>query len=162
MSKLVILAAITLLLLTSCSEKVAEVGDLVGVAYIATLNDGTEFEKSEEPIYFHVGSTDAKPIFDKAVRGMKVGEGKQITIPPAKAFGEYDRSKVISIPRSQFHKNQTNQTIELGIVLTLEGKDGSTTEATIVDLNEQNVTLDFNHPLAGETLVFKILLISIE
>ncbi|NUN11836.1 peptidylprolyl isomerase [Candidatus Micrarchaeota archaeon] len=146
---------------------VVKVGNTVSVDYLGTLKDGTVFDTSiqaeaekaalperptYEPLVFQVGSGQVIKGFDDAVIGMKVGDTKTVEIPSNQAYGEKRDDLLITVPLSQLEEN--NITAEVGLVLsTPNGLQG-----TILEVNQTDAKIDFNHPLAGQTLVFKITL----
>jgi peptidylprolyl isomerase len=134
-------------------------GDTVSVHYTGSLADGTVFDSSEdrEPLTFVVGSGTVISGFDEAVRGMEVGQTKTVTIPAAEAYGEYREDLVVVLPREEFEEE-----LEVGDSVTL--KNVTTNEQmsfTVIDISDSEVTLDGNHPLAGQDLIFEIRLVSI-
>jgi FKBP-type peptidyl-prolyl cis-trans isomerase SlyD len=96
------------------------------------------------------------PGFEQAVTEMKVGEEKEITIPASEAYGEYREDLVQTLPREQFEGIE----LEKGMTLYGQGPDGQTIAVTVKDFNDNEVTIDYNHPLAGEDLNFTIKLLN--
>lgn len=136
-------------------------GSKVKVHYIGTLNDGSEFDNSYKratTIDFEVGGGQMIKGFDEAVLDMEVGQKKNVTIPPAEAYGEYNEEANIKVPKSNFPKNF--EFIQGGLV---EGstESGQPVAALIIEIYENEVLMDFNHPLAGESLNFEIELVEI-
>ena len=134
-------------------------GDLVRVHYKGTLTDGTVFDSSEgrEPLEFTLGQGMVLPGFESAITGMKVGSSVVRTIPADEAYGPVREEMVINIPKDQF---PADMPLELGHELQLQGP-GGVLVAQIVGIEEDDVMLDANHPLAGEDLTFSITLESI-
>jgi len=148
------------------SSAVVESGDFVTVNYVGELENGTVFDTSieqvaqdegiynpdrtYEPFDFVVGSGQTISGFDEAVIGMSVGEEKTVEIPPEEAYG----TKFITIPAEEFSNN--NLTPEVGELIAVYGSP-----YRIVNVSEGNVTLENNHSLAGEKLIFTIELVSI-
>lgn len=135
-------------------------GDTIRVNYIGELVDGTCFDSSEgrDPLEFVVGSGMVVPGFDAAVLGMEIGETKSVTILPAEAYGEKTDDMTVEIPRKEFGGDFT---ANAGEQLMIELGDGNQIPVTITKIDEEMVTLDANHPLAGKTLVFTITLAEI-
>jgi len=138
----------------------AKLGDKVSIHYTGTLSNGTQFDSSEggEPLSFVLGSEQIIPGFSEAVVGMSIGENKTVTIPAAKAYGDHNPEMVQDIPRSNIPKD-----IELsdGMALTAQSADGQPLQVTVVSFDDEKVTLDGNHPLAGKELTFDLELFSI-
>jgi peptidylprolyl isomerase len=135
-------------------------GDKVKVHYTGKLNDGTEFDSSKgrDPLEFEAGSGQVIKGFDSALLGMEIGETKNVEIPVEMAYGPKRDDLVIQVPPSQFPENMAP---EVGLQVELHNNQGGTIPAMIVDVNDENVTLDANHPLAGKELSFEIELVDI-
>jgi len=141
---------------------VAAKGSQVSVHYRGTLTDGTEFDNSysrNTPITFQLGSGQMIAGFDSAVVGMTIGETKTITISPEDAYGAPDPERKTELSRDLF---PTELELEEGMPVPLGTPDGRHLVGKITQLSEQTVTVDLNHPLAGEELSFDIELVEIE
>jgi len=138
----------------------AKPGNTVKVHYTGTLTDGTKFDSSrgQEPLEFTLGQDEMIGGFEQAVVGMSLGENKTVTIPSDDAYGERNESMVQQVPRSAIPPE-----IELapGMMLQAQGPDGETLRFTVADFDEESVTVDGNHPLAGRDLVFELELVEI-
>tara|TARA_B100001287_G_scaffold261343_1_gene250294 strand:- start:265 stop:696 length:432 start_codon:yes stop_codon:yes gene_type:complete len=134
---------------------------MVTVHYKGTLEDGTQFDSSVErgsPIQFIVGKNQMIPGFENAVLGMTVGSVTNVTLPSDQAYGDYDESKINNVPKTVFPEG-----FEYVINATVHGQSPTgPILAKILSEQEEDVTLDFNHPLAGKTLNFEIELVGIE
>ena len=141
---------------SSSSPAIAANGDNVSVFYRGSLSNGTVFSSNfgSTPFSFVLGSGQVIPGFNNAIIGMKVGETKNVTIPPAEAYGYENSSLIITVPLSDFGNN----TVNVGEHVT----DRSGQSAVITAVNSTSATLNFNSPLAGETLFFQIKLVSIK
>ncbi len=133
-------------------------GDRVVVNYTGTFEDGTVFDSSyhgdhSHPIEFTVGSGEIIKGFDEGVVGMEVGEEKDITILPEDAYGEKRPELIQRIPKNQFPDSEG---LKEGMSVNLMTTDGQEFPATIVKIEDDAITIDLNHPLAGEKLNFKI------
>ena len=139
----------------------AKSGDTVRVKFTGTLENGTKFDTTDgrDPMEFKLGAGQVIAGFDQAVVGMALGEVKQIVLTPEDAYGEHDPSIVDTVPRHAIPKEIN---LAEGLVLEATGKDGEKFGFTVVDFDEETVTLDANHPLAGETLNFDIELVEIK
>ncbi|WP_047266408.1 FKBP-type peptidyl-prolyl cis-trans isomerase [Marinitoga sp. 1155] len=138
----------------------AEKGNTVKVHYTGTLNDGSVFDTSNgrEPLEFTLGTGQVIPGFEEAIIGMELGEKKTITIPSKEAYGEYSEEKVFELPKQNFPPNideALGQTVQLG------DSTGNVFLAKILEVTDEIVKMDTNHPLAGKDLTFEIELIEI-
>ncbi len=136
-------------------------GDTVTLHYKGSLDDGTVFDSSEGrgPLSFKVGGDDVIQGFDDGVRGMAVGETRQINIPADQAYGEYYEDLVRIVPRSGFPPDTTPA---IGLAFEMELPAGESMTVRIIDVEGDDVTLDANYLLAGEALHFDVHLVSID
>jgi FKBP-type peptidyl-prolyl cis-trans isomerase 2 len=132
-----------------------QAGDIISVHYAGKLEDGTMFDSSigKSPLTFEVGADKVIQGFDKGVLGMMVGETKTITIPAAQAYGEYNPDYVQSLPISLFEQLEE---LVVGMSVTWNGMPGK-----VLEFDDNSVKVDFNHELAGKTLIFNVTLVSI-
>lgn len=138
----------------------ATAGDTVKVHYTGTLSDGSVFDSSadREPLEFTLGTGAVIPGFDNAVTGMEIGDRKTFTIPAAEAYGEHDPRMVQDVPRSEL---PADLTLFIGMRLTASDNMGREIPLVVTELTDTTVTLDANHPLAGEDLTFAIELVAV-
>lgn len=132
---------------------VAKAGDKVEVHYKGTLEDGTVFDESytnNQPLPFTVGAGQMIKGFDAAVVGMKVGDKKTVTLPPAEAYGERVAESTLMIPKEQL--GESANTVKVGDKLY----DQYGRSVTILEITDKEVKVDTNHELAGKTLIFDI------
>jgi FKBP-type peptidyl-prolyl cis-trans isomerase 2 len=139
----------------------AKSGDTVKVHYSGRLTDGTTFDSSEgrDPLEFKVGNGDVIKGFDDGVNGMSVGEKKTLHIPADEAYGPKDENRVVEFPRTNFPPDLEP---EVGMQLNMSSGQGQVFPVTIVEVSDEVVILDANHPLAGQDLIFDIELVHIE
>jgi len=137
----------------------AQKDDTVKVHYLGTLADGTVFDSSEgrDPLEFVVGSGSVIEGFDRAVIDMEEGQSKEVTIPSDRAYGPWSQELVFSLDREAFPFEPQE-----GMVVRLSLPSGEDMAATVCAVEDQTVTLDANHPLAGKDLTFKITLVGIQ
>ena len=136
-------------------------GKTVSVHYQGTFTDGVEFDSSfnrGEPISFTLGAGQMIPGFEKGVEGMTVGETKNISLKPEEAYGLHREEAVKDMPKSTFPEDFQ---FIVGGVITGQAPTGQPMMATVLAEKEDAVTLDFNHPMAGKDLNFKIELVEI-
>tara|TARA_B100000131_G_C17810723_1_gene489527 strand:+ start:73 stop:507 length:435 start_codon:yes stop_codon:yes gene_type:complete len=137
------------------SDKV-EAGKNVAVHYEGTFEDGTVFDSSKErgePLTFQVGANQVVPGFESAVLGMTVGETKDVSLSPESAYGEPNPEAVQVYKKTQFPEDVT---LTEGHTVAGQNGLGQPMVAKILKIEGEDVTLDFNHPLAGKTLNFNI------
>jgi FKBP-type peptidyl-prolyl cis-trans isomerase 2 len=96
--------------------------------------------------------------FETAVKNMAIGETKEVTLTPEEGYGERDPELIQLIPAGMIEEMEN---VKVGVTLVLQGKDGSKTPAQVVKIDDSGITLDLNHPLAGETLKFVITLVEV-
>jgi FKBP-type peptidyl-prolyl cis-trans isomerase 2 len=151
--------------------KVVEDGDYVQVDYVGKLEDGAVFDTSVKdvaidagiynqkrdylPLGFTVGAGGMITGFDKGVVGMAVGENKTLIIPPEEAYGAYREDLLITRPMEELTTAGITPVVGKKII-TARGQ-----VVTITDVTDTDVVIDFNHELAGKTLIFDVTLVSI-
>lgn len=138
----------------------AKSGDTVRVHYTGTLDDGSQFDSSEgrDPLEFTVGSGQVIPGFESAVEGMDIGESKKVKLAAEEAYGERNDEALQQVPKTMFPEDQAPV---CGAVVELQAPDGRRLAAVIEAIGEEEITLDFNHPLAGKDLTFEIELVEV-
>ena len=136
------------------SNRVAE-GCIVKVHYIGRIGNGEIFDATREaqPVEFRVGSGQVMREFEEAVLGMALDEEKIFAVPPEKAYGQRKENFEQTIPRSELPADYVP---EVGHILGREEGESILTPVRIKGLTDQTVTMDLNHPLAGETLYFHL------
>ena len=154
-------------------DRVVKNGDNVSVDYILTLSNGQVYDTSMasvaqaagiynpasnyEPLTFQIGSSSVIDGFNDAVIGMTVGETKNVTVPPEKGYGAYNASLVRPYPMSQFRASNitpyVNETLNMNNGLYI-----LSAQVKSIDVANDTVYMDFNRPLAGQTLQFSITL----
>jgi len=137
----------------------AKQGDTVRVHYTGTLDDGQEFDSSRglDPLTFTIGAGAVIQGFDDAVTGMAVGDEKRVTIPAAEAYGPRRDELTVRVSRAELPPELQ---LEKGTQLRMEQGDQSIV-VTVREMDDETVTLDANHPLAGESLTFDLRLVEI-
>jgi FKBP-type peptidyl-prolyl cis-trans isomerase SlyD len=129
---------------------------VVSLAYTLLLGDGEAIERTEEDdaLQFIQGHGQIIPGLEDALYGMGVGEEKAVIVDPAEGYGEYNEDDMQVMPRSAF---PADMELEIGTGLRLRDQDTDEVYTVyIAEVDGENVVLDFNHPLAGETLHFQV------
>tara|TARA_B100000214_G_scaffold73151_1_gene49071 strand:- start:57 stop:506 length:450 start_codon:yes stop_codon:yes gene_type:complete len=140
---------------------IVESGNTVSVHYVGTLNTGEEFDSSrnrQEPLVFQVGEGQVIPGFNDAVVGMSVGETKSVTIEPENAYGLMNEEAIATINRTDFPEDF--DFVEGGMVQAQN--ETGTFRGVINSFTDTEVTVDFNHPLAGKALTFEIEVVEVQ
>ena len=138
----------------------AKNGNTVKVHYKGTLEDGTVFDNSQgrDPLEVTLGQQQVIPGFEAALLGMKVGDTKVETIPADKAYGPPNDQLMIKAP---VEKMPEGKAPEIGQQLQMMTESGQPVPVRVAEVNDTEVTLDANHPLAGKDLTFELELVEI-
>ncbi|HIJ71303.1 MAG TPA: peptidylprolyl isomerase [Planctomycetes bacterium] len=138
----------------------AETGDIVKINFTGKLEDGSIFADTadSEPLEFKLGEGSIIPGIENAVEGMNVGESKSVTISPDQAYGQRQDKLVAGIDRDKFPKDVEPK---VGQKFEIPQPQGQSMVVRVVDVSEQTVTVDGNHPLAGRDLTFELQLLDI-
>lgn len=139
----------------------AEQNNTVKVHYTGKLSDGTVFDSSRqrEPLEFQVGQGQVIPGFEQAVVGMTPGETKTATVAPEQGYGERRDDMVASVPKDNLPDDLDP---EVGQQLQARDSEGQTIPVRVTEVGDEAVTIDANHPLAGQTLTFDIELVDVQ
>jgi len=135
-------------------------GDTIKVHYSGKLSDGTVFDSSVEgePLEFTVGQGQIIPGFEEAVTGMSEGEKTTALVPADQAYGPHHAEGVIDVPRDRIPAEIAP---EVGQQLQMQSKDGQPVPVRVVEVAEETIKVDANHPLAGKDLTFDIEVVSV-
>lgn len=159
----IVLVFASVFVIAACSPKIKiNPGTLVRVDYKGTLKDGSIFDSTEgkQPLAFMVGANQVLPAFEKQIITMSQGQSRKFTISSKDAYGKPDPSKLVTLPRDDRFK-----TLDLkeGAIIFANNKGPNgrivQTPMKIVKLTDKEVSLDYNHPLAGKDLNFEVKLI---
>ena len=146
----------------SGGDKEVVKGDRVEIHYVGTLeSDGTQFDSSRErgtPLPFTVGQGQMIKGFDDGVLGMKIGEMKTLVLPPSMAYGDVSPENVLRVPKKDVVDAIGAEECVIGAKLMV----GQGMPATITEITEEEIALDANHPLAGQTLKFEVELMDLQ
>lgn len=138
-----------------------ERGKVVQVHYTGTLENGEIFDSSKdrEPLEVTVGEGHLIHGFEEALIGMSLNEKKVFTLAPEEAYGKRDEEATRTFGRDEIPPDLS---VEKGQLLSLTTPDGDQIPAKVVQVNDDGLTVDFNHPLAGESLTFEIEVVGID
>lgn len=136
----------------------AQKGDKVKVHFTGKLEDGTEFASSrqEAPVEFTIGDGALIAGFEEGAVGMTEGEQKTIQLEPNEAFGEKRPELVSKVPKSAIPDHVD---LSVGLQLQMSSQAGDPIQVTVTAVDEEEVTIDANPPLAGKPLTFDIELV---
>lgn len=140
-------------------SKVIEAGSRVGIEYTLSLEDGTKVDSNVggEALRFEQGAGQIIPGLEKELPGMSVGESKQVTVEPEEGYGEVNPAAFTEVPVSELPEDGR----EPGTMLMSRDPEGNTHHLRVHKVEGDTATLDFNHPLAGKTLVFDVKVLEI-
>lgn len=135
-------------------------GQTVKVHYTGKLTDNTVFDSSinREPLEFTLGQGMMIQGFEQAVLGMQVGESKTTSILANEAYGQIEPDRIFQVPKNEFPGDMN---LQIGLQIYIEYSDGYSMPASVTAIQDDAVTLDTNHPLAGKDLIFDIQLVEI-
>lgn len=141
-------------------HEAAREGDTVRVHYRGRLDDGSIFDSSEgqDPIEFQIGANQVIDGFEQAIVGMSAGQTKVQAIPAEEAYGSRQEDLVFEVPRSAV---QEGMDLVVGDLVQVHLPDGQTAPMHVLAMNDDTMTLDANHPLAGKNLTFDLELVQI-
>lgn len=138
----------------------ATAGATVSIHYTGTLQDGTTFDSSEgrDPLTFEMGKGQLIPGLEAALDGMATGDTKTVTIPCDQAYGPHHAEGVQQVPREMIPNHIP---LDLGTQLQVQTPEGQQTQVVVKEVTDAHVTLDGNHPLAGEDLTFAVEVVNV-
>lgn len=139
----------------------AVVADDVVVSLDYTLTVDAEVVDSSEgsdPIEFLQGHGQIITGLEQALYGMKIGDQKTVVVKPSEGYGEVDEDAFIDVPRSEFPSDIPAQ---VGVAIQMQDEHGEVLDARISEVSNDVITLDFNHPLAGKELTFKVTVVEL-
>ena len=138
----------------------AKLGDTVKIHFTGKLQDETVIEtsKDRDPLEFKIGDGNVIPGLEQGVIGMAAGDKKTIAVSPEEGFGQPQEDLVVDLKKSEFPEDVE---FAVGAYLNIETSDGKEFKAKVVEIKEDTVTLDANHPLAGITINYDVELLEI-
>jgi FKBP-type peptidyl-prolyl cis-trans isomerase SlyD len=139
---------------------VVQDGAVVSLAYTLKLANGEVIDYSEvdDPLEYLHGAENIIPGLERELTGLHVGDARDAEVQPADAYGDYDPDEVEVVERAMLPKDMP---LQLGTVLAIQDDEGNLSEAVVRAISAKDVTLDFNHPLAGQKLYFSVQVLAV-
>lgn len=144
--------------------KTIEHNDTVTLAFTGTLDNGTEFMtvSQENPLKIHIGASEMPPTVENALVGMKVGQTRKVRVSPDEGYGPRQKDLLQTISNTEFiSKLKPKPGMILSLKIQREGTEHQV-PATVIEVHENSVVVDYNHPLAGHHLTYNITILDIE
>ncbi len=144
--------------------KKVEQNDIVTLSFIGKLDNGQEFMtiSKEQPLQVHIGASEMPPTVESALVGMEIGQTRQVKVSPDEGYGPRQKDLLQTISNSEFiNKIEPKPGMILSLKIQREGQDHQV-PATVIEVNENSVLVDYNHPLAGHNLTYDILILDIQ
>lgn len=140
--------------------KTIESGSTVEVHYTGTLSNGEVFDSSKgrDPLKVTLGQGQLISGFEDSLMGMALNEKKTFTLEPEEAYGPRNDEAMRQFPRSDLPPDLE---VQEGQMLALSTQDGQQIPARVAQLDDESITLDLNHPLAGQSLTFEVEVVAI-
>ena len=144
----------------SQGDTAVSTGKQVSIEYTLKLEDETVVDSNvgAEPLTFVQGSHNIIPGLESSLDGMKTGDSKQVTVKPENAYGPVNKDAVSEIKKDQIPQDA----LHVGAILQGQNPDGQVISARVVEIKEDTVLLDYNHPLAGKTLFFDVKIMNVQ
>jgi FKBP-type peptidyl-prolyl cis-trans isomerase SlyD len=155
----------TVLLVGCClylnaDELMVAKGRRVKMDYNLLINsEPVETTQGKEPLEFMVGGGNIIPGLENQMMGMKVGDERKIIVDPKDAYGQLDPNAFKEVPRSSM---PADAQLKPGVVVEVEDPKGGTFPGVVWEVKDQSVVLNFNHPMAGQTLEFDVKVVDIQ
>lgn len=145
----------------SVSDVPVSEGTRVFLNFSVSLEDGSEVDTNfgGDPVDFVVGDGSLLPGFERLLFGMSAGERQLFTVAPENAFGQPNDNNVQYLPRGQFDDEIE---LEIGLVYSFADASGGELPGMVIAYDDDEVTVDFNHPLSGRTILFDVLVHRVE
>ncbi|MFQ5691876.1 MAG: peptidylprolyl isomerase [Nitrospinota bacterium] len=142
------------------APKVVVLGKRVSIEYTLVLPDKTKVDSNvgEAPLTYTQGSDEILPRLQAALLGLKEGESKEVTLKPEEAYGAVDPKAFLEVKKALIPENLREQ----GKQLVGRDPSGRLQRFRVHEIKEETIVLDFNHPLAGKTLIFTVKVVKVE
>ncbi|MEK6968572.1 MAG: peptidylprolyl isomerase [Nanoarchaeota archaeon] len=136
-------------------------GSKVTVEYTGKLSDGSVFDSSKgrEPLTFTIGKHEVISGFENGAKGMTIGDTRTIEIPPDEGYGQKEDHLVIQVPKTAVAQGND---LQPGMEFQTTAPNGAVLRGSVTEVLDEQVILDFNHPLAGKTLFFEVKVLEIK
>ena len=136
-------------------------GTRVFLNFSVSLDDGSEVDTNfgGDPVDFVIGDGSLLPGFERLIFGMSAGERQMFTVAPENAFGQPNDNNVQYLPRDQFDDDID---LEIGLVFSFADARGGELPGMVISFDEEEVSVDFNHPLSGRTILFDVMVHRVE
>ena len=136
-------------------------GTYVTMEYEVFLESGTRVfgTKEREPMVFRYGSGDIFSKVEEEIAGLKPGAEREFSVEPEEAFGKFDQSRVLRVPLEEF---PSGKNLKKGMLLEVETKPGQKGLCFVGDIQRNHFILDFNHPLAGRNLKYRVRILDVQ
>ncbi|MDQ3007950.1 MAG: peptidylprolyl isomerase [Chloroflexota bacterium] len=141
------------------TKDTVEDGVVVSMEYTLHV-DGELLDSSDGqgPLQFLAGYGNIIPGLEEEMRGMKIGDSKDVVVEPKNGYGEFDSEAFMKVPRTDFPKDMP---MEVDTELTVRDEDDNSRYARVESIEDDYVTLNFNHPLAGDELRFHVKVVAL-
>lgn len=135
-------------------------GTYITIRFEAFLESGTRVltNEDEAPLVFRFGSGEVFPRIEREIAGLNAGDIREFSVEPEEAFGPVDHAKIIRVPLQDFPRGKE---LKRGMVLRVETKEGRKNLCFVGDIQKDHFVLDFNHPLAGKTLKYRVRILDV-
>ncbi len=135
-------------------------GVVVSLTYTLKLQNGEviDFSEADEPLEYLHGADNIIPGLERELTGLKIGDSKDVHVEAVDGYGEYDPEEVEEVERKLLPRDME---LRLGMVLAIRDEEGHLNEAYVRAISPDSVTLDFNHPLAGQALFFSVQVVGV-
>lgn len=136
-----------------------ESGKNVSIEYTLTLDDGTVVDSNvgDEPLVYEAGGGQILPALDAALVGLAEGDTKSVELPAEQGYGEVDEKLKFEVPLEQLPEDAR----KIGTPLVAQGEDGRELRVRVDQIKDEAAVLDYNHPLAGESLSFSVRVVAV-
>jgi FKBP-type peptidyl-prolyl cis-trans isomerase SlpA len=146
----------------SDTETLIAPGSRVVMHYRLAMEDGSVVDSTwdgDEPIAFVIGDGTMAPGLDDALQGLKGGDHVTLHLAPDQAFGQKDTANIHTMPRQEFDPQMP---LEPGLVIGFTLPNGEELPGMVLEVEEESVLVDFNHPLSGHNIMFEVLILDVE